>query len=88
MIQGLPKGTEARVVTSDGIIQLSALRKGVLRMSSQEFEREMDEADNAISDLLRRERRTGHETIGEILKKELDRLKASGESKEGKKDGS
>ena len=75
MIQELGKDTEARVVTSDGIIQLSALRKGVLRMSSSEFEREMDETDNAISDLLNRARRTGHATIGEVLKTELKKIR-------------
>ncbi len=75
MIQGLGRNTEARVVTSDGIIQLSALRKGVLRMSSAEFEREMDETDNMISDLLNQTRRTGHETIGEVLKDELKKIR-------------
>ena len=82
MIQGLGKNTEARVVTSDGIIQLSALRKGVLRMSSSEFEREMDETDNAISDLLKRTRRSGHETIGEILNTELQKIREN-EKQEG-----
>ena len=75
MIQGLGRNTEARVVTSDGIIQLSALRKGVLRMSSAEFEHEMDETDNMISDLLNQTRRTGHETIGEVLKDELKKIR-------------
>ncbi len=83
MIQGLDKNTEARVVTSDGIIQLSALRKGVLRMSSAEFEREMDETDNTISDLLNRVRKTGHETIGEVLKAELKKIWAHSHEEDG-----
>ena len=37
LANSIGRNYRVRVVTSDGLIQLSALRSGVLRMSSREF---------------------------------------------------
>ncbi len=42
-----------RVVTSDALIQLSALRSGILRVSAAEFEQELLRTDEQIAALLR-----------------------------------
>ena len=42
LISEIGKNDRVRVVTSDNLIQLSAVRFGVLRMSAAEFEREVD----------------------------------------------
>ena len=42
-----------RVVTSDGMIQLQAVRSGVLRMSAREFRQEILETDEEIRDILK-----------------------------------
>ena len=44
--------SEIRVVTSDGMIQLSAVRFGVLRVSAREFEREIEAVNEKISEKL------------------------------------
>ncbi len=46
------KNDEVRVVTSDWLIQLTALRTGVLRLSSAEFEREVASVDAKIGELI------------------------------------
>ena len=43
-----------RVVTSDGLIQLQALRSGVLRMSAREFREEVLENDAEIEKILKK----------------------------------
>lgn len=42
-----------RVITSDGMIQLQAVRSGVLRMSASEFKVEITSADLEIAEILR-----------------------------------
>ena len=42
-----------RVITSDGMIQLQAVRSGVLRMSASEFKAEVTSADLEIAEILR-----------------------------------
>lgn len=46
------KNDTVRVVTSDGLVQLSALRSGVLRMSAREFHREVERVARAIGDAI------------------------------------
>ena len=46
-----------RVVTSDGLIQLQALRSGVLRMSAREFREEDLENDEEIEKILKKLRK-------------------------------
>ena len=48
------KDYQVRVVTSDGLIQLSALRAGVLRMSAAEFGREVEAVNDKIERFLER----------------------------------
>lgn len=52
MISEIGKNDRVRVVTSDGLIQLSAVRYGVLRMSAAEFEREVDAVHARIGEVL------------------------------------
>ena len=46
------KNDAVRVVTSDSLIQLSALRSGVLRMSAREFHEELERVSRAIADVI------------------------------------
>ena len=52
LISQIGKNERVRVVTSDGLIQLSAVRFGVLRMSAAEFEREVDAVHAKIGEVL------------------------------------
>lgn len=52
LISRIGKNERVRVVTSDGLIQLSAVRFGVLRMSAAEFEREVDAVHARIGEVL------------------------------------
>ena len=53
LISEIGKNDKVRVVTSDGLIQLSAVRYGVLRMSAAEFEKEVDRVHAKIVDFLK-----------------------------------
>ena len=57
------KNYTVRVVTSDSLIRLSALRSGVLRTSSGEFEGEVAWVLQQIEELLRRTNQGAHTTI-------------------------
>ena len=63
-VYGMGKNEEARVVTSDWLIQLTALRTGILRLSSAEFEREVAAVDEKIGEMLR-SRPDGHSAPSE-----------------------
>ena len=52
LVQEIGKNDQVRVVTSDGLIQLSAVRSGVLRMSAAEFEREVNAVGEEIGKVL------------------------------------
>ncbi|MGM9652201.1 MAG: NYN domain-containing protein [Eubacteriales bacterium] len=52
LIARIGKNDRVRVVTSDALIQLSAVRVGVLRVSAAEFEREVDAVQRNIDALL------------------------------------
>ena len=51
-IAQLEKNDKVRVVTSDALIQLTAVRKGVLRMSAREFEKEVADAYARMRELI------------------------------------
>lgn len=51
------KNDAVHVVTSDGLIQLSALRAGVLRMSAAEFKREVDRVSDLIQESIQKKGR-------------------------------
>ncbi len=52
LIAQIGKNENVRVVTSDGLIQLSAVRFGVLRMSAAGFAREVNEVNEKIASIL------------------------------------
>ena len=56
------KNYSVRVITSDNLIRLSALRSGVLRTSSREFEGEVDWVLGQIEEVLRRSNPDPHKT--------------------------
>lgn len=69
LISEIGKNDRVRVVTSDNLIQLSAVRFGVLRMSAAEFEREVDSVHAKISKFLDEIREKNPKTkIDEIVK--------------------
>lgn len=61
------KNEQVRVITSDALIQLSAVRSGVLRMSAAEFEREYAAAEDAIDTWLKKTAQERLGTVGENL---------------------
>lgn len=69
IISEIGKNDRVRVVTSDNLIQLSAVRFGVLRMSAAEFEREVDSVHAKIGKFLDEIREKNPKTkIDEIVK--------------------
>ena len=67
-LQQVGKNDHVRVVTSDGLIQLSAVRTGVMRMSSAEFGRQVAEASDQIQAFIARMHQSGGSTIGQRMK--------------------
>ncbi|MBE6989916.1 MAG: GTP-binding protein [Ruminococcaceae bacterium] len=55
LVQEIGKNEQVRVVTSDALIQLSAVRSGVLRMSAREFEEEAAAVSREIGEILARQ---------------------------------
>ena len=72
LVSTIGKNERVRVITSDGLIQLSAVRAGVMRMSASEFEGEMNRVSEEIHDILSSLKIKSNETIGDRLKKLLD----------------
>lgn len=68
-LQQVGKNDHVRVVTSDGLIQLSAVRTGVMRMSSAEFGRQVAEASDQIQAFIARMHQPGGSTIGQRMKR-------------------
>ena len=74
LVHEIGKNEQVRVVTSDGLIQLSAVRSGVLRMSAREFGEEVAEVSRQIGELLEKQERPGN-TVGKnavITEREKD----------------
>ena len=67
-LQQVGKNDHVRVVTSDGLIQLSAVRTGVMRMSSAECGRQVAEASDQIQAFIARMHQSGGSTIGQRMK--------------------
>ncbi len=59
LIREIGKDFSVRVVTSDGLIQLQALRSGVLRLSAREFREEILAVDEEIRAILKKLSREG-----------------------------
>ena len=68
-LQQVGKNDHVRVVTSNGLIQLSAVRTGVMRMSSAEFGRQVAEASDQIQAFIARMHQSGGSTIGQRMKR-------------------
>ena len=60
-VYGIGKNDEVRVVTSDWLIQLTAVRTGVMRLSSAEFEREVALVDEKIGEMIAAESGGGND---------------------------
>ena len=62
LVDEIGKNYRVRVVTSDNLIRLSALRSGVLRTSSKEFVIEVEDVLNQINELLKKSNERAHST--------------------------
>jgi small GTP-binding protein len=60
LVQEIGKNEQVRVVTSDALIQLSAVRSGVLRTSAREFGEEVASVSREIRQLLERQAPAKH----------------------------
>ncbi|MBE6752800.1 MAG: GTP-binding protein [Ruminococcaceae bacterium] len=69
LVAEIGKNEYVRVVTSDRMIQLTAIRSGVLRVSSAEFEREMDSVHRRIAQTLDNMEGAPAATLGDVIKK-------------------
>ena len=67
LISDIGKNDNVRVVTSDNLIQLSAVRFGVLRVSAQDFKREIAAVENNIDDLLFKINKPRPQKVGELV---------------------
>ncbi|MBR4193866.1 MAG: NYN domain-containing protein [Oscillospiraceae bacterium] len=65
LLYDIGKNEQLRIVTSDNLIQVSALRSGVLRQSAREFGEEIDRIYGDIEQFLRSHNRDKMGTIGE-----------------------
>ena len=65
LLYDIGKNEQLRIVTSDNLIQISALRSGVLRQSAREFGEEIDRIYGDIEQFLRSHNRDKMGTIGE-----------------------
>ena len=63
LVDEIGKNYDVRVVTSDNLIRLSALRSGVLRTSSAEFAKELEWVLAQIDEVLRKSNQGAHRTI-------------------------
>ncbi len=76
LISEIGKNENVRVVTSDNLIQLSAVRFGVLRVSAQDFEKEVKKTEENIDELLEKINKPRPSKVGElveILNNQLER---------------
>jgi len=59
------KNDRVRVVSSDYLIQISALRSGVMRMSAAEFEKEVNDTGKKIGEIIEELKKQHLSSIGE-----------------------
>lgn len=67
LISDIGKNENVRVVTSDNLIQLSAVRYGVLRVSAKEFEREVNKVEQLIDEMLEKINKPRPQKVGELI---------------------
>lgn len=63
LVDEIGKNYDVRVVTSDNLIRLSALRSGVLRTSSGEFAKELEWVLAQIDEVLKKSNQGAHRTV-------------------------
>ena len=68
LLREIGKNGQVRIVTSDNLIQVSALRSGVLRQSAREFGEEIDRIYGDIEQFLRSHNREQLGTVGENIR--------------------
>ena len=68
MLHDIGKNEQVRIVTSDNLIQVFALRSGVLRQSAREFGEEIDRIYGDIEQFLRTHNQQRLGTVGENVK--------------------
>ncbi|MDD6062238.1 MAG: TetM/TetW/TetO/TetS family tetracycline resistance ribosomal protection protein [Oscillospiraceae bacterium] len=69
LVADIGKNYNVRVVTSDNLIRLSAVRVGVLRLSAQEFEKEIDRVHEQIADFIRTLRTQKKSTVADAMER-------------------
>lgn len=67
LLHDIGKNEQVRLVTSDGLIQLSAVRSGVLRMSAREFEQDYAAVEQELAAWLKTLGRNALGTVGENI---------------------
>ncbi len=67
LVTGLDKRQRVRVITSDGLIQLAAVRTGMLRQSAREFGRELAQVEQELRPYLHQPNGPAGTTIGEHI---------------------
>ncbi|MBR0536346.1 MAG: NYN domain-containing protein [Clostridia bacterium] len=67
LISDIGRNQNVRVVTSDNLIQLTAVRYGVLRVSAKEFEKELKKVEEHITELLYRINKPRPQKVGELI---------------------
>lgn len=67
MISEIGRNHNVRVVTSDNLIQLTAVKSGVLRVSAQEFEKEIKSIQKGINEFIKTLREEKHPNV--VIKK-------------------
>ena len=67
LLHDIGKNEQVRLVSSDNLVQVSALRSGVLRQSAREFGEEIDRIYGDIEQFLRSHNRERLGTVGENL---------------------
>ena len=55
LVHEIGRNEQVRVVTSDGLIRLAAVRTGLLRLSAQEFEEEVSRISRELGDLVKKQ---------------------------------
>ena len=71
-VREIGKNGQVRIVTSDNLIQVSALRSGVLRQSAREFGEEIDRIYGDIEQYLRSHNREQLGTVGENIRRKQE----------------
>jgi predicted RNA-binding protein with PIN domain len=66
LVHEIGKNYQVRVATSDGLIQLTALRMGVQRLSARELEFEVRKALDEIDEVLENQERGGYK-LGDLV---------------------